>query len=58
MKKFEEENRYFAKHPTPKNMRTELKDYQQQALQWMKIREGHYPESELFEKNYKEKMQD
>jgi hypothetical protein len=33
-------------------MRSKLKPYQQQALQWMKYREGKIPVEELFRKEY------
>lgn len=40
LKQFEEENRYFKMHSIPEKIRTNMKPYQRQALQWMKIREG------------------
>lgn len=44
LRKFEEDNKYFKMHPTPPNIRTSLKPYQRQALQWMKVREGKLQE--------------
>lgn len=44
LRKFEEDNKYFQLHPTPSQIRTPLKPYQKQALQWMKVREGKLEE--------------
>ena len=58
MQKFESENRYFKKHPNPPSMISQLKPYQQQALQWMKYREGKIQVEDLFEEQYKDDIKD
>ena len=58
MEKFQTENKHFKKHPTPNHMVSQLKPYQQQALQWMKYREGKIPVQELFEEQYRKDIED